>query len=175
MGSDDESSLLWRKKSWIVWRLLSSETQLWRAFEVSEINQKHMDYISLQVPQGSECLAKYILGFSQYKIEKIRLPEAVSQAQLVLGFSSRNVLPLFHQKCKWSPSIKFFRMLSGNAWLICRRRLHRWHHYEKKRGEEREREKNKSSLQLFRWVIRFNRIFSFVLNNYLCSFCCYCC
>ena len=55
-----------------------------------------MDYISPQVPQGSECLAKYILGFSQYRIEKIRLPEAVSQAQLVLGFSSRNVLPLFH-------------------------------------------------------------------------------
>lgn len=60
------------------------------------MNQKHMDYILPQVPQGSGCLAKYFLGFSQYRIEKIQLPEAVSQAQLVLGFSSRNVLPLFH-------------------------------------------------------------------------------
>lgn len=52
------------------------------------MNQKHMDYILLQVPQGSECLAKYILGFSHYRIEKkILLPEALSQAQLVLGFS----------------------------------------------------------------------------------------
>lgn len=70
MGSVDKSSLLWRKKSWTVWTLLSSETSLWRASEVSEMNQKHMDYILLQVPQGSECLAKYILGFSHYRIEK---------------------------------------------------------------------------------------------------------
>lgn len=70
MGSVDKSSLLWRKKSLTVWTLLSNETSLWRAFEVSEMNQKHMDYILLQVPQGSECLAKYILGFSHYRIEK---------------------------------------------------------------------------------------------------------
>lgn len=53
-----------------VCRLLSRETSFWRAFEVSEMSQKRTDYILLQVPQGSECWAKYALGFSQYRIEK---------------------------------------------------------------------------------------------------------
>lgn len=132
--------------------------------------QKHMDYILLWVPQGSECLAKYILGFSQYRIEKILLPEALFQAQLVLGFSLGNMLPFFHWKCKWAQSISFFRMLSGNACLICRRHLHRWHHLWGEGGEREEREResvfNYPDDQMIHKIQLLGSLF--VLKHYLC-------
>lgn len=75
--------------------------------------QKHMDYILLWVPQGSEYLAKYILVFSQYRIEKILLPKALFQAQLVLGFSLGNMWPLFSWKCKCALSMFFSECSQG--------------------------------------------------------------
>lgn len=71
------------------------------------MSQKRTDYILLQVPQGSECWAKYALGFSQYRIEKkkiLLLPEALSQAQPVLDPAPRT--PLLPSEMQRSPGLQ---------------------------------------------------------------------
>lgn len=80
------------------------------------MNQKHMDYILLQVPRGSECWARYILGFSQYRIEKILLPEAFSQAQLVLGFSLWTSCPSSIRNADEPRASECSQDCMGNLW-----------------------------------------------------------
>lgn len=117
-----------------------------------------MDYILLRVPRGSEYLAKYILGFFPIQNWKNTVAWSTFPSPTFTRILLMDLLPLFHQKCKWAQS---FRMLSGNACLICRGH-HLWG------GREGGKETSFSStVHMMSHKIQWLEISTFVLKDYL--------